>query len=1022
MSLNPEWKSRIKNWKDKLPDLFYRPLGEILLKGHVTSDLLTLKEAVKRDFKSMPHGTGWGGKWEYGWFCGNVEMPGEAEGKRIVLKADTGAEGAVYINGINAGAYDRFHKEITLASHAKQGDRYDFMIEAYAGHGPRVCEGGPIEHGRESVPEPPETQAVVGNSTFGIWSEEIYQLWIDIETLYQIRENIDGDSLRVAKIDEALKKFTLTVDLELEHEEMLETAIKCRNDLKPLFDCVNGSTVPAMFVFGNSHIDVAWLWPLAETERKCCRTFSTQLELMKEYPEYKFLQSQAHLYLMIKENYPKLYNSLKEAISKGQLIPDGGMWVEPDTNVTGGESLIRQFIHGKRFFMEEFGVESKLCWLPDVFGYTGAFPQIMKGCEIDYFSTQKIFWTYNGGERFPYHTFWWEGIDGTTILSHIYNDYTSHTKPESVIKRWDDRVQKDGISTRMFPFGYGDGGGGPTRDHLEYLKRIENLEGVPKTKMCEPVEFFEDLEKIGAPDEKYVGELYLQVHRGTYTSQAKTKKGNRKSEIALREAELWGTAANVIKKHSFDNMTLDGQWKTILLNQFHDILPGSSIHRVYEEAEADYESVLATTAGITESSLKSLTCEDKNGVSIFNSLSWESKKLVEIPGDYTGAVDAEENILEVQRAGDKLYVEASVPSCGWTTVYPRCNGASSSHNVAAEKGRLENELIRVSIDENGEITSIFDKENNRELAASGCNVFKMYKDVPNVYDAWDIDSMYRQTPVHLDSKAEIDVVSSGPLFASVKVRKTLNNSQMEQEIILRRNSRRVDFKTSINWQESHKLLKVNFPVNVHSNEAVHEIQFGYLKRPNHRSTNYEKDRFEVSNHKWSALVEGNHGFAVLNDCKYGLDVYENSINLTLLKSALAPDMYADKGIQEFTYSIYLWEGSLSESGIVREGYELNCPPLVKLGEAGRRSLFSVDKDNIIIDTVKFAEDGSGDIIIRMYESMHMSSKCSLSTSVNFESAVGTNMMEKPEENLINDEKTINLDFRPFEIKTVKLKL
>ncbi len=541
-----QWKSRVKIWKDKLPDMFYRSLGEFELYGFVSKDLITSKDVEKYDFRKMPEGTKWGSKWEYGWFKASIVLPKASVGKRIVLKADTGAESAVYINGENAGAFDHFHKEITLSKSAKPGDRYDILIESYAGHGVRECHSGPTEPGRETVPEPPKNQAVIGKSTFGSWNEEVYQLWIDIETLYQIREKTDKESLRVAQIDEALRQFTFTVDFELEFDEMLETVKKCREDIKPLLECVNGSTAPTMFVFGHSHIDVAWLWPLAETERKCSRTFATQLDLMKEYPEYKFLQSQAHLYLMVKKKYPKLYDKIKEAVARGQFIPDGGMWVEPDTNVAGGGALIRQFIHGKRFFKDEFGVDSKMCWLPDVFGYTGAFPQIMKGCEIEYFSTQKIFWTYNGGEKFPYHTFWWEGIDGTKVLSHIHNDYNSHTKPESVIDRWNERVQKDGISTRLFPFGYGDGGGGPTRNHLEYLERIENLEGVPKTKMCEPVEFFEDLKETGVPDVKYVGELYFQAHRGTYTSQAKTKKGNRKCEMALREAELWGVAAHVI--------------------------------------------------------------------------------------------------------------------------------------------------------------------------------------------------------------------------------------------------------------------------------------------------------------------------------------------------------------------------------------------------------------------------------------------------------------------------------------------
>jgi alpha-mannosidase len=750
---------------------------------------------------------------------------------------------------------------------------------------------------------------------------------------------------------------------------------------------------------------------------------------MEEYTEYKFLQSQPHLYRMVKEKYPDLYERIKEAVARGQFIADGGMWVEPDTNIAGGEALIRQFIHGKRYFREELGTESNLCWLPDVFGYSGAFPQIMKGCGIDYFSTQKIFWSYSGFEQFPYHTFWWEGIDGTRVLAHIHNDYNSVTRPEEIIKRWNERVQKDGISTRLYPFGWGDGGGGPERDHLEYLRRTKNLEGVPKMQMRAPVEFFKDLEKRGILDVVYVGELYFQEHRGTYTSQSKTKKGNRKCEFALREAELWGMLAGKMKGFKFDNATLDEDWKAVLLNQFHDILPGSSIQRVYEEAESSYENVLENVENIICDAVALFT-EGTDALAVFNSLSWDSKKLVRLPEYFAGAIDDSGNALTIQEAKDGKYTEVIVPSCGWTTVHPVAGQGKSAENSAAVNGAagdicknervLENNCLRIEFNCCGEITNIYDRENSRELAAGRCNEFSMYKDVPNEFDAWDINSMYKDTPVELDKSAQIEVVEGGPLFSSLRITKTLNSSKLTQEIILRRNSRRLDFRTRIDWQESHKLLKVNFPVNVYATEALHEIQFGYLKRPNHFSRNFDRARFEVCNHRWTALAEQNHGFAVLNDSKYGVNVFENSINLTLLKSALAPDMYADKGLQEFTYSIYVWEGSFADSNIVKEGYELNRDCISVPGDAGTASMFMLDKANIIIDTVKPAEDGSGDVIVRMYESMHMSVKCTLTTMLPLKSAVQTNMLEEYECDIASHDQNIELEFRPFEIKTVRL--
>ena len=1015
--LTPEWRRRIDNWRRVLREHVYVPLGDVPVSGFVTKEQLTVEEAAQREFTPMPTGTKWGAKWEYGWFKGQVTLPPEAAGKRIVLMLDVGGESAVYLNGVAVGAIDRHHREITLTTSGVPGETYEIMVECYAGHGPRVSGRGPVPIWRESVPEPPPAQVEVGKSTFGIWQEEVFQLTLDVETLYEVRDNIDPESLRVAEIDAGLRDFTLIVDLELPREEMLETVRAARERLRPLLECVNGSTAPTLFAFGHAHIDVAWLWPLAETERKCVRTFSNQLTLMQEYPEYKFLQSQAHLYWMVKNHYPKLYKRIKDAVATGQFMPEGGMWVEADTNVTGGESLIRQFIHGKRFFREEFGVECELLWLPDVFGYSGALPQIMKGCGIKYFSTQKIFWVYNGGETFPYNTFWWEGIDGTRILVHLHNDYNSHTNPASVIRRWKERVQKDGFSTRLFPFGHGDGGGGPTRIHLEFLRRQRDLEGVPRVKIASPLEYFEDQARKPVTAH-YVGELYHQAHRGTYTSQARTKRGNRKSEFALREAEMWGVTAMALKGFKFPAEVMDTAWKKVLLNQFHDIIPGSSIHRVYEEAEAAYSQVIATADEVAANARAAIT-DDSAAITVFNSLSWERDALVPLPEGFAGATDAQGNSLPTQVFDGVTWVQVTVPSCGWTTLRP-ANALVPEPAVHADERSLENELLRVEFNELGEIVSILDKETGMELTAGVCNSLKMYKDVPTAWDAWDIDSMYEMTPVELDELAQIEVVCSGPIFARLRVTRRIHDSSLTQEITLRRGSRRVDFYTVVDWQERHKLLKVNFPVNIHANEGVHEIQFGHLRRPNHRSRPFDADRFEVCNHKWTALMEEGRGCAVLNDCKYGVNVLGNSINLTLLKSALAPDMTADRGRQEFTYAFYAWNGPFIESEVIREAYDLNCPVRVAAGAAGRASILSVDAPNVIVETVKPAEDGSGDVVVRLYEAKRTATRCNLRTTLPVRGAAETNMLEEKERDLVVHDGQIALEFRPFEIKTVRL--
>jgi alpha-mannosidase len=1041
--LTIEWRRRIDNWRRELPLHLYRPLGEVDLKGFITTDQLTVDQALQRPSQPMPSGTRWGSKWEYGWFAGELTLPEEARGKRIALVVDVGGESAVYVDGIAVGETSGYpgavprsepdrgwrrggrfdpvilYHEVTLAKSAVPGTRYEIAIEAYAGHGPRVSYAGPTPPGRETVPEPPPAQATVGHTTYGVWQEEVYQLWLDVESLYEVRDNIDPELLRVAEIDAGLRDFSTLVDFELPNDAFLETVRACRERLRPLMECVNGSTAPTMYAFGHAHIDVAWLWPLAETERKCVRTFAAQLSLMEQYPDYKFLQSQPHLYQMVKDHYPKLYERIKKAVALGQFMPEGGMWVEADTNISGGESLIRQFIHGKRFFRDEFGVECELMWLPDVFGYSGAMPQIMVGCGIKYFSTQKIFWAYNGGDPFPYNTFWWEGIDGSQILVHLHNDYNSRMNPATVIERWKERVQKEGFSTRLMPFGFGDGGGGPTRNHIEYARRQRDLEGAPKVVIASPIDYFVDQES--KPVENcYVGELYFQAHRGTYTSQARTKRGNRKSELALREAEMWGVAARALKGYTFPADTMDQGWKKVLLNQFHDIIPGSSIERVYDEAEAAYADVIGTADGVIADATAALV-DGTQALTLFNSLPWARTVLAQLPGGMAGASDQAGHALPMQGANGNTWVEATVPPCGWTTLQPGLS-AETGNTLLVNERLLENELIRVEFNGDGEIVRLYDKEADRELNAGVCNRFMMYKDVPTGWDAWDLDSMYAETPVELDAAGCVEVVAAGPLVAGLRVTRTLHHSTMQQEIRLRRGSRRIDFHTVIDWQEQHKLLKVNFPVNVHAHEALHEIQFGHLARPNHLSRPFDADRFEVSAHKWTALVEGTRGCAVLNDCKYGVNVLGPSINLTLLKSPLAPDMHADLGRQEFTYAFYAWNGPFPESDLVKEAYDLNVPVRIAAGAAGEQSLFWIDADNIVIETVKPAEDGSADVVVRMYESARTATHCTLHTTLPATAAVQTSMIEEHQAGLALSNGQIALQFRPFEVKTVRLSL
>lgn len=1027
MALNSEWRMKIEQWRDAIGRMVYVKLADTPLAGFKTHRQLTPGEAMASAFARMPAGKPWGSKWEYAWLRTEVVLPPLAKGRRIVFRCgqpgaftvDPGGEGRFIINGREGGACDWAHPEVLLAEKGVVGKAYDVLVEMYAGHGPTPCGQGPVLDEESGVPEPAEHQRTIPTASFGIWEEEAFQAWIDLQTLLEVRDNVDADSLRVSKIDEALRDFCVAFDPELPADARIRALRQARPVLAPALACKNGSTAPEFTCFGHSHIDVAWLWPLAETERKCARTFGAQMALLDQYPEFVFFQSQPHLYRMTQRLYPELYARIKKAVKAGRWLPDGGMWVECDTNVAGGEAMIRQFIHGKRFFKEEFDVTSELMWLPDVFGYSGALPQIMAGCGIRYFSTQKISWNYNSELPLKVQTFWWEGIDGTRVFTHLHQDYNSPTNPATLIKRWRERFQKDNIDARLVPFGWGDGGGGPTRQHLEYLRRQRDLEGAPRCRIAGPRAFFEDELKKGRTFPVFVGELYFQAHRGTYTSQARTKRGNRKCELALREMELWGVAASALAGKAYPLAAADELWKSVLLNQFHDILPGSSIHRVYEEAEALHQQVLREAARETESAQQVLAKPDPLAVTVFNSLSWSRPVLVPLPRGFEGAA-SDGKPLSVQAIGRQRYAEVAVPACGWTSLSAAPAAAPAPGGPRATARLLENELIRATFNEYGEIVSLLDLETGAELAAAPLNKFRLFKDVPRSYDAWDIDSNYELFEVPLEGKATVEVITQGPLAAALRITRTISRSSLTQEVWLRRGSRRLDFKTVVDWQEKHRLLKVAFPTCLHARDAIHEIQFGHLSRPTHRSLPFDADRFEVCNQKWTAVEEGNRGAAVLNDCKYGVNVIGGSIQLTLLRSPKAPDATADMGLQEFTYSFYSWNGSFFGSNVVREAWDLNVPASLQPGAAPAVSLFSVDAPNVIIEAVKPAEDGSGDCIVRLYESMRAATTCSLLTALPVGKATLTNMLEEHQGNVAWRKGVIELSFKPFEIVTLRL--
>lgn len=1007
MKLGRQWDERLQIWDEAFEDNLYKPFGEIALSGFTTKEHLTLEQAKEHSFRPFPKGTAWGEKWEYGWFRTEVTLPEEAAGKRILIHIGAGPEMLVFVNGREAGSIDRQHERVELTDRAVPGQHFEVYAEVYAGHGVRAESGGIFSRDAIPVPEPPEAQCVVGSSDFGIWNEEMFRIYADYHTLYELWKTMPDSDLRTMKIGEALQRFTLNADFEAEEPLRLESIRRAGEMLRPLLEKHNSDTVPEYTIFGQSHIDLAWLWTQEETKRKSARTYSNQIKLMERYPDYKFLLCSPTVLENLKEYYPNLFARVKELAKEGRFLPEGGLYVESDTNLAGGESLIRQFVLGKRWFREEFGTDSRVAWLPDTFGFTGALPQIMAGCRVPYFATQKLLRSDPESEPFPYNVFWWEGIDGTRVLSHIFKKNNTVFNAGELRRRWEeDRNQKQEIDTFLYPFGYGDGGGGPTEIMVETAERCKDLEGAPRCTMESPAAFFDRLEP-GKIRNVYYGELYLAWHRGTYTTQAHIKRGVRRTEYALREAEYLAGLMRLAGKYENPDREqkvlekLQELWKTLLIQEFHDILPGSSIQRVNEEAREALEQTERESRLLAEQLLTELAGE---GV-VFNSLCWE-----------------------------RGWKGLSLPACGYVALKAGA-GANGVPAETLEAGGEDtivfaNEFYRAEIDKSGRIISLKDSVSGYEYAEGPLNDWKLYRDVNVAYDAWELGRMYEQAAEALNGGriSRTERHPDGSLIVTVEFRESYFTAC--QKIILAVDSPRIDFETEIDWRERHRILKVDFPTTVYTKEVLEEIQFGYIRRPTHRSRRYEQDLYETCHHKYAALTDGENGFAVLNDCKYGLSAENSRLSLTLLRAPVLPDMRADMGVHRFTYSILPFSGPFAASRVTEEAYELNVEATVSgggnsddRGEGGSKfSFFALEGGHGVLETCKPAIDREKGVVLRLYESKGCAgvTTLTLNRALKVTGAFACNMLEEPERELEIRDGRIELNFRAFEIKTILL--
>lgn len=857
-----------------------------------------------------------------------------------------------------------------------------------------------------------------------------YDLWFTWEAVQTVR-----DERRRQLLELALEEALLAIDLTAPRERFREEVAAARRLLQERIAAIAPDPeAGSVFLASHSHIDVAWLWPLRETVRKCGRTFSTACRLLERYPDFTFCCSQPQLYAYTREHYPDLYAEIRRWVQAGRWACSGGMWVEPDCNVPSGESLIRQNLLGIRFFESEFGVRPRTCWLPDVFGYPASLPQILKGCGIEQFFTNKLHWQAHN--TFPMNLFLWEGIDGTRLLAHIprlKRGYNGWPNPEELSLAWEYYQQKAAYPEVLFPFGFGDGGGGVTEEMLEFIARAERFPGLPASRQGVEEEYF-DAVRVASPDlPVWSGELYLETHRGTYTSQGTIKRANRRNELLLREAEILSSLANA-ERTEVDIAPLAGAWQNLLLLQFHDILPGSSIGEVYSEAAAEHGRIQAAAEGVRTEALAALA--PAGDVVAFNSLSWPRADVAlatipaaEGPLELVSAAGEAVPVQVVGRRGDRVdiaFAPGALPALGYAAFAVRRAAQPAEHSLRATPEGMESRFFRLRLADDGSIAGLYDKRCGRQVLPEGAraNQLQLFQDGPEREAAWNVHDTFEKREYAWDPGASIEVIECGPVRAVVRITRRYRQSRIEQDLILYDQCPRIDFLTRAQWQERQVMLKAAFPVEVRSSRAAFEIQFGVVERPTHRNTSWEEVKFEVCAHRWADLSEAGYGVSLLNDCKYGYDVQGNTLRLTLLRGSEWPDPDADRGEHTFAYSLYPHEGGWGEGGTVQRGWELNVPIICLPGGgraadgSGHRSFLAIDGP-AILETLKRAEDGDG-WVLRLYEPYGGRGAVCVRTPWVLGRVCECNLVEEVQGEVAQEGDAFAFRVRPFEIKTFRL--
>ena len=988
-------------------------------------------EWLDKKWRTIRLGDDWGGRDVTGFFQREVVVPADLAGQDVMLDIFLdGGEAQLTVNGHPWQGLDWNRSLVPLKVPARKGDRFKLEIEAFV-----------INYPYDGWRNDERDQHIFKRARLVCRDKELEEFYRDAQlamdvyiNYWETDANIELERLILTSLQIACKGIDLYEPDRLVLRKQVKVARRLLRQL--LYDNPAFRHDGRVSLCANSHLDIIYLWPIKETFRKNCRTATNMLSLMREFPDYKFTQSQPFMYEALQEMYPAVHEEIKKMVKAGRWEVIGGMYVEPDGNLPGAESFVRQILFGKRFFRKEFGVDTLTCWMPDVFGAIYTLPQILKKAGLKYFTTIKLN-TWNDTNEFPYSTFWWQGLDGSRVLTHFPPTHFGELYEPKILRRhWQDFLQKEELHESLMLYGWADGGGGPTREMVAASLRTASFPGLPSTK----IEFAEDyLNRIAKKADAlpvWDSELYLEAHRGTLTTRGDLKKRNRQAEILYRDAEILSSTAYALGAPSARDEINTG-WKKVLLNQFHDTLPGTHVKECGPDIDQDYRDIFAIGEKVRQAAIGHITqsIDADGGLCLFNTLSWKRDDLVTLAGPRSvGSVcSADSQHWPVQHYDNQLWFFAKdLPPLGWTTVALEPGRADGTPTAEFKGHRLETPFYTIQFTGDGCLKSIHDKLHNREVLAAGKgNEFQVFEDNPGrQFSGWDILETFENRRWDAQQSAPWKLIANGPVLAVLRAEWTVLNSHIRQDLIVYHDLGRIDFKTTANWQDSERLLKVAFPLAVHTRQAAYDLPFGHMERPTHRNTSWEQAQFEVCGHKWADLSEGDYGVALLNDCKYGYDARENRLRLSLLRSPVRPHPTSDLGRHEFTYSLLPHGGGWRQAHVDRRAYEFNIPVLTAAlpAKPTRRtvsatySLLATDSNSVIVEAIKQAED-TGDLVIRAFDSLGCRGEVSFAVTPALKRVKQSNLIEEEEQAVVRSAAHAFTDvIQPYEIKTYKIRV